>query len=84
MVLDMLIVGQLFQYQTQYLPELRLALGLHVAANVLGLYLQLPLKAGILLAAPVYHEHHRTHVEVHRQLERLSLLAREVQHVLPI
>jgi hypothetical protein len=56
MILDVFVLGELPEDEAQYLLELFLPLRLHIAPNVLGLMLQLPFEAGVLLSRLVDRE----------------------------
>lgn len=62
MVLDMLVLRYLLEYETQDLLELLLRFGLHVASNVFSFMLKLPFEAGKLLPGLVDGKCDRIHV----------------------
>ena len=74
----MLVIGHAVQNVAEDLPELIPFLGVHVAADVFGFDLKLPLEAGILSAVSVDGEDNRVHIQVNWQLVFLILVAFEV------
>lgn len=84
MIFDVLVVGLLFQDEAEYIFELVFVLRFHVAADMVGLDLKLPLEAGILCSLFVDGEGDRVHVEMNGKLIGLSLRSIEVNEILDV
>lgn len=81
MILDMLILRHLLEYQTQDLLEFLLRFRLHIASDVLCLLLQLPFEAGKLLSGFIDGKRDHIHVQMNGKLILLLFIASELERV---
>lgn len=73
-VLDVLVVGQVVQNQTEDLSELGLFIGVHETAYMLSLQLQLPLETRVFVSASLDDKYDGVHVEVDWEGEGVLLV----------
>lgn len=73
MILDVLIIGNFFQYQAQNILKRLLFIRRHIAPNLFIPFIESPLKARVNLSTLVHGEGDRIHLQINRKLIGLFL-----------